>query len=213
MFIRYNEAAKYWEYDSSLSKAGGGPWIILPIDISQIVGSIPPAQLPANIAYRDINNNFASSQVINGGLVLTGSGAGGGVYERNRSVAVGSWIDIPFNAADFSGIGGMIWTVTSTNTFAYSLVGNTLFLSLFIASSTLGGILSSTLSIKLPFTLGPSRYMIHKAGRGSINGTTYDMEVYGPVNTNTLNVIMANDAAFPALGTFRLDFAGFFEIV
>lgn len=35
-FIRYNDTGKYYEYDTSAAKDGSGPWLILPIDGSQI---------------------------------------------------------------------------------------------------------------------------------------------------------------------------------
>lgn len=39
-FIRYNESSKYYEYDTSAGKDGSGPWLILPIDASQIVQGV-----------------------------------------------------------------------------------------------------------------------------------------------------------------------------
>lgn len=51
----------------------------------------------------------------------------GGVFERGRSVAMGDWIAVAFNAANFTGTGGT-WTVIAANQIAlsYQLVGTTM---------------------------------------------------------------------------------------
>ena len=56
MFIRYNQAAKLWEYDTSVEQTGAGPWVKLPIDASQIVGG------GGNIAYTNVSNVFTLPQ-------------------------------------------------------------------------------------------------------------------------------------------------------
>lgn len=61
MFIRYNQPAKYWEYDTSVAQDGTGPWLILPIDASQIYNPIP---VPPNIAFTNAKNIFTKSQEI-----------------------------------------------------------------------------------------------------------------------------------------------------
>jgi hypothetical protein len=135
-----------------------------------------------------------------------------GIKERGRSVAMGEWIDIPFNAANFVGFGGMTWTVAAGNvlTNAYALVGKTMYWSLFLAGTTLGGTPSSQLFVTAPFTFS-ARYQIFKPGRASINDLARSMEV-GKSGGNQIFIVMDDDTAFPALGSFRLDFAGFFDI-
>ena len=64
MFIRYNETGKYYEYDTSLSKTGKGPWLILPIDYTQIY-NLTSAPLNPNIAYKNQANIFTQNQEIN----------------------------------------------------------------------------------------------------------------------------------------------------
>jgi len=59
MFIRYNQGAHYYEYDTSAAQNGSGPWLILPLD-GQLPGTLPP-----NIAYLDIENLFTQAQHIN----------------------------------------------------------------------------------------------------------------------------------------------------
>jgi hypothetical protein len=58
VFIRYNQAAKYYEYDTSAAQNGSGPWAILPLD-GNISGGFP-----ANVAYIDRTNTFAVWQKI-----------------------------------------------------------------------------------------------------------------------------------------------------
>ena len=62
----------------------------------------------------------------------------GTITERNRGAAIGEWIDIPFNAANFSAAAGA-WTVEAADQvfYKYMLVGRTLFLSFYIGTSTI----------------------------------------------------------------------------
>ena len=76
MFIRYNQAAKYYEYDTSAAQNGSGPWAILPLD-GNISGGFP-----ANVAYIDRTNVFGFWQRINSSypiilLTKTDSGVDG----------------------------------------------------------------------------------------------------------------------------------------
>jgi hypothetical protein len=58
------------------------------------------------------------------------------LYEKGRATPMGHWTDIPFNAAHFSTpTAGATWTVTAANTWAYTLVGKTVILSLTILST------------------------------------------------------------------------------
>jgi hypothetical protein len=60
--------------------------------------------------------------------------------------------DVPYNANDFSGNGAMTWTVEAGDivSFRYGIQGKMLFVSLFIVTSSIAGVLDSTLQIKLP---------------------------------------------------------------
>jgi|SRR5215831_4136970 len=75
-----------------------------------------------------------------------------GVYERNRTVAMGEWTDVPFNAADFGGSGSLTWTVTAGNiiTRRYALVGKTMVYSAYIQGSSVGGTPNNELHIAIP---------------------------------------------------------------
>jgi hypothetical protein len=68
VFIRYNQLAKYFEYDAS-GGLGAGPWIKLEIDASQIIGSISSGQLPANVAYKNIDNAFVAQTLYEGTVI------------------------------------------------------------------------------------------------------------------------------------------------
>lgn len=47
-FIRYNNGGPYYEYDSSVAQDGSGPWLLLPIDASQITqGTFNSARIPS----------------------------------------------------------------------------------------------------------------------------------------------------------------------
>lgn len=88
MFIRYNEVAKYYEYDTS-GGAGVGPWLILPLDYLQIYNPpiIPaPVPIPPNIAFTDVINNFMKPQWIHGLANNPGQGAMLILYESTQPV-------------------------------------------------------------------------------------------------------------------------------
>jgi hypothetical protein len=57
-------------------------------------------------------------------------------YELGRATALGVWIDIPYNQANFGATAGT-WTVPAQTTFAYMLVGKTMMLSFYLASTTI----------------------------------------------------------------------------
>jgi len=117
-----------------------------PLNASQLTsGTVDNNRLSTNVAKKDSNNNFTAPQTINGALTATGliSGsvdatfgaavrAGTGLYERGRTPAVGEWINVPFNAANFTTpTAGATFVVTGANYF-YTLVGKTVCLSLVI---------------------------------------------------------------------------------
>jgi hypothetical protein len=129
MFIRYNETNKYYEYDTSVGQNGSGPWIILPIDYTQLV-NVPPATLPPNIAYTDFGNLFTVGQTINGALRTSI-----GIYERNRIQPMGFWQDVPFNAANFYAGGGGTWTIGAAAVIRnrFTMIGLTIVWDLYIS--------------------------------------------------------------------------------
>ena len=70
----------------------------------------------------------------------TGVTFGGPVTERGRSLAMGVWQDVPYDANNFTAPTGS-WTVESGDvvTYRYMLIGETMFLSLILNGTTVGG--------------------------------------------------------------------------
>jgi hypothetical protein len=62
------------------------------------------------------------------------------------------WTQLEFNAANFAASGSMTWTVDGGDqlTYAYTIVGKTITLSIVLASTTTGGSASSELHVALP---------------------------------------------------------------
>jgi hypothetical protein len=73
-------------------------------------------------------------------------------YERLRTAAVGEWTNVTFAAGNFTGNNAMTWTVASGDqiTFHYMAVGKTLFVNVYIDTSTVGGTPDTTLMIAIP---------------------------------------------------------------
>jgi hypothetical protein len=99
-------------------------------------------------------------------------GADAGLYERSRSTKLGEWQNVAFSAGNFTANGAMTWTVTSGEqiTYSYTLVGNTMFLNVYLDSTTVGGTPNSLLFVAIPGGFIAAR----KAQAGSIafdNGT------------------------------------------
>jgi len=62
------------------------------------------------------------------------------VYEKQRTTPLGHWIDVPFNAANFTANVGS-WTVSSGNvlSYAYALIGKTLLLIFDVINTSVSG--------------------------------------------------------------------------
>jgi hypothetical protein len=75
-----------------------------------------------------------------------------GLYDKGRSVAIGVWTDVAFDANNFTANGTMTWTVASgdQNTYRYMLIGNTMFLSFKISTSSVTAPLNTQLRIAIP---------------------------------------------------------------
>jgi len=104
--------------------------------------SVKDAALSANVALRNVNNSFSADQTFGGAVGVIGSiscnanlALAGGIYEASRSAAMGYFQDIPFNAANFSAVGGGTWTVDAAAVAAnrYALVGKLMFWKIYVA--------------------------------------------------------------------------------
>jgi hypothetical protein len=140
----------------------------------QVQSAIPRVLLsdtnqPANARLFAITNALqALSITANDDALTTTSGqvlidrtgtlrVGADVYEKGRTTPMGHWISVPFNAANFSATTGT-WTVSSAAMIenVYTLIGNTLIWSLYLAwftgTSTVAGN-PTALRITPPVTL------------------------------------------------------------
>jgi hypothetical protein len=117
----------------ALTKLDGG--IILP-------QTIVDASLSANVALRNVNNNFSADQVVNGNIqgqdvyaLGVVSSYGAGFMELGRGTPIGYWQDVPFNAANFTAEGGGTWTVDATAVMVnrYTLSGRTMIWRMYVS--------------------------------------------------------------------------------
>jgi hypothetical protein len=150
-----------------------------------------------------INNAVKTSlyNEIDGALAKLNAPSGP-VFEQGRATAMGFWIDVPFNPANFTGKGAMTWSVGAGPTFnRYTLIGQTLIWLLFVEAASLGGTADTQLYVKLPggFT-GASKRGVTPTTQ-IYDGTT-SVRGWVRVNTDGQSVIIEKDpsAAF-ALNT------------
>jgi len=88
-----------------------------------------------------------------------------GIVERGRNVAMGDWIDVAYNAANFTTNSAAAWTVTAVEqvTLAYTLIGKTMILSFYLQQTGLGSPAPTELRIKIP-----GNYLADKAQRPAV---------------------------------------------
>lgn len=98
---------------------------------------------------------------------VTSSGA---IIEYSRAVALGHWIDVPYTAGNFTGVGAA-WTVEAADQvqYTYTIIGRTAIVRLKILAATTGNG-ATELRVTLPFTaVGYSMVSVHY----SVNGEVY----------------------------------------
>lgn len=128
------------------------------------------------------------------------------IFERIRPVALGHWIPVPFNAADYTASGGMNWNVTAVQvtTNHYTLIGNTLIWSVFINAASLSGTVSNQLILAVPtgFIFG-----LQFVTTGMVfDGTTlWDNALLSYSGGPTITIFRFNTAPY-TLGTMYLGF-------
>lgn len=75
----------------------------------------------------------------------------GSIFERNRSVALGEWQNVPFVASDYFGTGGLVLTVGAGDIVSkYTLIGRTMHWQLKISAGDLTGTASNAIYVKIP---------------------------------------------------------------
>jgi Pectate lyase superfamily protein len=82
-----------------------------------------------------------------------------GFRERNRAFNLGEWTTPVFAAEHFSGSGGMTWTVRPANvqTYAYTMIGQSMTVSWVIAGSVIAGRMDKALQLAIPGGYTPAR--------------------------------------------------------
>jgi hypothetical protein len=75
-----------------------------------------------------------------------------GSFWRMIAYEQGSWIAPTFNAADYSAVGAMTWTLTAGDVIAqrYRLSGKTMSIEFYLATTTVGGTLNNALYLTAP---------------------------------------------------------------
>lgn len=126
----------------------------------------------------------------------------------------GAWTTPIFNAGDFTASAGMTWTVEAADvvTYAYLIVGKTMYLNVWIGDTTVGGVLSFGLIVKVPGgkTLAKSMYIAAKISDNGAGGIGY---MRGDAAGTTMQINKANDANWAAaVNTTTVGFSVSFEI-
>lgn len=133
------------------------------------------------LAYLDVANVFMANQRINAGVGVnvapgvTGTlSLSGKLFEQSRSTAMGEWISVPYNAANFTASAGGTWTVDSGDqlSYNYQLTGHTMTLVVSVATSTVAGT-PTQLLVAIPGGFTNTTLFRSTVGLISDNGANY----------------------------------------
>lgn len=93
--------------------------------------------------------------------------------ERGRTTMIGEWADVPFSSSNYGASGSMTWSVTSGDVLTNRKMraGNTLWWTFALASTTVGGVVSTELQIALPDSLRSRKFTVTTIAVDD-NGTT-----------------------------------------
>jgi hypothetical protein len=77
---------------------------------------------------------------------------GGSIAERNRSIAMGAWQNVPFSAGNFTGAGSMTVTLTSGDQvrYRYMVIGESMWVEVDLRGIDIGGTPSLSIQIAIP---------------------------------------------------------------
>jgi hypothetical protein len=134
--------------------------------------------LPWTVQRSTLNHQIRDSlEVINGGISSTT-----GYRELSRSVNLGDWQAVTFNAANFSGINLMTWTVGVGNVLVnrYMLIGHTLFWNISVGG-VVGGAVDTNLFIAIPGGFLAGAYSDHPLSYVEDNSILTDGFVFANV--------------------------------
>lgn len=112
-----------------------------------------------------------------------------GFKERGRTTPAGEWTAPAFSAGAYTASGSMTWTVGSgdVSTYAYTLVGKTLTVTIAVAATTVGGSLDTLLKVAIPGSFTAARSMITSCVL-SDNGTPFLARMYVLAGGTVINI-------------------------
>ena len=126
-----------------------------------------------------INSDGSATLVFSINTITGNIQAAGNLFELNRAFAVGNNQNFPFDSGYFVGAGGMVFTpsmVPSSSIYKYSLIGDTLNISIFV-SGTISGV-GSTINIYTPYAIYKAYNYEVAAATGNNNGVVIPCRVY-----------------------------------
>jgi hypothetical protein len=138
----------------------------------------------------------------------------GDYYEKSRTVPMGTWVDVPFSAANFGGLSGLTWTVAAGNVSLnhYRLIGKSFRWNLTITGSTIGGTPGPYLKLVAPTGVG-----FAKEGDGGARVQCADAAgpqgAFAYASPGNGGVIVLKDTGTYAAGALTLYLSMEFEIV
>jgi hypothetical protein len=129
----------------------------------------------------------------------------GNLRERGRATPLGEWTDVAASASYFAvgGAGGGNWDPGTVSTFAYTLIGKTLHLQVYVTGGTwyTGGAL---LAVALPAGLTAARYCKGSAFITAAGMAYETCMAYAFPSSGWLNIYRAGLAAFPAAASVSM---------
>jgi hypothetical protein len=113
-----------------------------------------------------------------------------GLKERSRAHLIGEWISPAYAAGDYTGSGGMTWTVDLADvlTFEYTVIGKTMIVIFALGTTSVTAPLGTDLQIKIPGSYISAKTAVGGTVRVSDNGSAGELGicVVGAAGTNVL---------------------------
>lgn len=111
------------------------------------------------------------------------------IYESGRSTAMGTWTSVAHAGGNFTASGAMTWTVDSADqlTFAYTLVGKTMTVSISLSGTTPGGVASTDLKVAIPGSFTAAKSMFTTGVGLAHGGTDEAIQVFVAASGTTIS--------------------------
>jgi hypothetical protein len=138
-----------------LIAGGGNLGVAVSKEFQQLVAAIQ-AGWDVEHASDGTHTSFTSPSAsidANGNAVFSGT-----VRERGRAVPMGEWTPVAYSAGNYTAGGAMTWGVDDADeTVSYAVVGKTMFLSVEVVNSDVGGVAATSLRLAIPggYTCAP----------------------------------------------------------